>query len=289
MNEDAAGREERDAASGTDRRWTALVLAAGRGPDDPMARAFGVRHKCLLEVGGRPMLTRVVEALLASPRIAGIAVVIDDADAAGRALADLPPAALRRVRILPAADSAAASVLAAVERHGLALPLLVTTADHALLDAAMLEHFLATASRSPADLVLALARRETVEAAFPHMRRTWMPLGGEAVTSCNLFALLRPPALRAVAFWRSAEKDRKRPWRIALRFGLSALLRMLLSRRGTRHVVAMAGRRLGLRADVVFMPMATAALDVDRPQDLELARDILASRETTEKEKRENP
>ena len=53
-------------------RWHALILAAGRGPSDPMAAAYGVSHKCLVEVGGIPMLRRVVETLLAHPAIAGI-------------------------------------------------------------------------------------------------------------------------------------------------------------------------------------------------------------------------
>ena len=44
--------------------WTALVLAAGRGPNDPMAKAYGVSHKCALPVNGVPMLRRVVNALL---------------------------------------------------------------------------------------------------------------------------------------------------------------------------------------------------------------------------------
>ena len=47
-----------------------LVLAAGRGPDDPMAKAYGVTHKCLIEVGGEPMLKRVIHTLLASSQIA---------------------------------------------------------------------------------------------------------------------------------------------------------------------------------------------------------------------------
>ena len=41
-----------------------VVLAAGRGPDDPMAKAFGVAHKCGLAVAGIPMLQRVLAALV---------------------------------------------------------------------------------------------------------------------------------------------------------------------------------------------------------------------------------
>ncbi len=256
-----------------DGEWNALVLAAGRGPDDPMARAFGVSHKCLLEVGGVPMLRRVVEALRAHPRVKGIAVVIERADIAARAFGGRLP---EGVRVLPAAGSAAASVMEAVRMHGLRLPLLVTTADHALLDGAMLEAFLRGAEEAEdADLVIALARREDVLAKWPEARRTWLKLGRERVTSCNLFALKTENALKAVAFWRQAEKNRKKPWKIALAFGIPALLRLLLGRGDARSVLEDLSRRLGLLARPVFMPMPEASVDVDKPDDLKLVERIL--------------
>ncbi|MDP4822826.1 MAG: NTP transferase domain-containing protein, partial [Aestuariivirgaceae bacterium] len=58
--------------------WDALIMAAGRGPDDPMAKAYGVTHKCLLEVGGIPMLARVVDVLSRHPAIGRILISIED-------------------------------------------------------------------------------------------------------------------------------------------------------------------------------------------------------------------
>ncbi len=256
--------------------WNALVLAAGRGPDDPMARAFGVSHKCLLPVGGVPMLRRVVEALRAHPRVGGISVVIEREDIAAKAFDGRLP---EGVRVLPAADSAAASVLRAVEGEGMQLPVLVTTADHVLLDGAMLDAFLTGAEDAEdADLVVALVRREDVLARWPEARRTWLKLGRDRVTSCNLFALRTEAALKAVAFWRQAERNRKRPWKIALAFGIPALLRLLLGRGDARSVLEDLSRRLGLVARPVFLPKAEASVDVDKPEDLELAERILEER-----------
>lgn len=253
--------------------WNALVLAAGRGPDDPMARAFGVSHKCLLPVGGVPMLRRVVEALRAHPRVGEISVVIEREDIAAQAFGGRLP---EGVRVLPAAGSAAASVMQASGGEGMRLPVLVTTADHALLDGAMLDAFLTGAEEAEdADLAVALVRREDVLARWPEARRTWLKLGRERVTSCNLFALKTEDALKAVAFWRQAEKNRKKPWKIALAFGIPALLRLLLGRGDAKSVLEDLSRRLGLVARPVFMPMAEASVDVDKPEDLELAERIL--------------
>jgi hypothetical protein len=42
-----------------ERKFNAIVLAADRGPDDPVAVAAGVAAKCLTPIAGRPMVVRV--------------------------------------------------------------------------------------------------------------------------------------------------------------------------------------------------------------------------------------
>ena len=55
-------------------RFTAVVLAAGRGGVDPVAAAAGRRHKCLVDIHGRTMLARVLEALAASASVGAVAI-----------------------------------------------------------------------------------------------------------------------------------------------------------------------------------------------------------------------
>ncbi len=261
-------------ATGETGHWTAIVLAASRGPDDPLARHAGVLHKATIAVGGVPMLRRVVQALADSGPIGAIHVVIDDADAARAALG---PGLAQRVRLLAPASSASASVLKAVEAASFQWPILVTTGDLPFLSPEAVRTFLSAAAASPAALVVALARRNDVLGTFPQMQRTWMPLGGEPVTSCNLFALKDESSLQAVRFWQRVERARKRPWRMALSFGLPTLVRLLFLRAGARAVVAAAGRRLGTTADAVFLDDPRLAIDVDKPSDLRLARQVAAS------------
>lgn len=268
---DTPGPETQDAAPAR-----VLVLAASRGPDDPMAKALGVPHKCLLPVGGEPMLRRVVRALMQAPSVADITIVIDDEAAAREALGTLA----NEVCFMPPAESAAASVLAALDPERTSFrPTLVTTGDHALLTQAMVEEFLRGRREcGEADMLLALARRGVVERAFPEVKRTWLSFGDGQVTSCNLFLFATPRALAAAHFWRRAEKDRKRPWRIALAFGVRPLLRLLLFRPGVCEALRIAGARLGVAACPVFMTRPEAAIDVDKPEDLALAERILQSR-----------
>ena len=46
--------------------FNAIVLAGSRGGEDPLAAYTGVTDKALVEVGGRTMLARVVDALRAA-------------------------------------------------------------------------------------------------------------------------------------------------------------------------------------------------------------------------------
>jgi GTP:adenosylcobinamide-phosphate guanylyltransferase len=257
-------------------QWSALVLAAGRGPGDPMARAHGVSHKCLIEVGGMPMLARVLATLRSHPAIGRIAVSIENEALVEQAIGRMPD----DVFVIPSKASAAASAAAVLESAVLGHPVLLTTADHVLLDAAMLDHFIARSSAGPADLTVGLARAETILATYPATRRTFLRFGPDRVSGCNLFGLMSPRAGRAIRFWQTAERDRKRPWRLVAAFGVVPLLRYGLGRIDLDAAFRLGSRRLGLDASPVIMPFAEAAIDVDKPDDRALCETILQARAT---------
>lgn len=254
--------------------WHAVILAAGRGPDDPMARAYGVAHKCLLPVAGMPMLARVVRALAATAITQPYALSIEDGAPYAAALAK----DARRVRPVSPKGSAPSSALAAIARLG-HYPVLITTGDHPLLTPEMLGHFMAEAEAGKADVLAALATGGTIRAAYPETRRTFFNLGGTEVSGCNLFAVMKPKGLRLVEAWQEIEKNRKKPLKLVAAFGIFPLLEYLLGRLTPERAFASISQRLGIAARPVFMPFAEAAIDVDKPDDLRLAEKILRGRE----------
>jgi CTP:molybdopterin cytidylyltransferase MocA len=255
--------------------WNVLVLAAGRGPDDPMAKAYRVTHKCLIQIGGEAMLKRVIRTLLSSPEIASITVSIETRNLLDEALGPLA----KQVGFLASDESAARSALAALP-EGTTFPWLITTGDHPLLTVEMLQFFLAEARRSGGDLCAGLARAETILARFPDARRTYLKFGPDRVSGCNLFALTSPRARKALALWHDVETVRKRPWRLVGAFGPVALLRFLAGTLTLDSAFALASRRMDLIARPVLMPFAEAAVDVDKPEDKELAEKILDERQS---------
>nr|WP_211113697.1 nucleotidyltransferase family protein [Azospirillum endophyticum] len=254
-------------------------MAGSRGAADPVAAAAGVSHKALAPVAGVPMLVRVLETLAAVPRVGRVAVVIERP---GLVLEDPAFAgflARGTLEVVPAASSPSRSVLAALEAVPDPFPCLVTTADHPLLTPAMVEHFW-TQAPPDADAAVGLARAETIRAAHPDTRRTYLRFGDGAWSGCNLFVLRTETALSVVSFWRRVEQDRKKPWRMIGLLGPGMLLSYVLGRLRLGAALAALGRRTGTRLAAVEMPFADAAVDVDRPDDLALAEAILARRVT---------
>ncbi len=251
----------------------ALVLAGARASGDALALAHGVRSKALIEISGQPMLARVLRSLKDSGRVREAPFVSGlDPDVLEAASAGQDAQRARSVSGGPAA-----SLLGAIE-GGVALPLLVTTCDHALLTAEMVRHFVQAAISGGADLTVGLAAKKTIQAQYPETKRTYIPFGGSPMSGCNLFFIASPEALKVVRFWQQAEQDRKKPWRIAWRFGPVTALRLLIGKPAAQRAFELISRRLGARVGVVVMPFAEAAIDVDSQADLDLVRGILEGR-----------
>ena len=255
--------------SAGDASFTALVLAGSRGPGDPIARHCGVEHKCLAPVRGAPMLAHVLQALAASSSIGRIFVSLADPTI----LPGLAPAG--RCSALVSGATPSTSVLQALDEMPDPLPLLITTADHPLLSAAMVDGFCAEARANGADLVAGLTDARVIRAAYPEARRTYLRFADAAYSGANMFALLTPEGRRAVAFWRRVEQERKRPWRLVRAFGLGPLLAYLLGRLTLDEAMGRASTVIGARVAAARLPFAEAAIDVDKPADLALVETIL--------------
>ena len=245
--------------------FQALVLAGSRGVVDPVAAYAGVSHKGLATVAGLTLLERVLRAL-AEAGASRIAICTGDQIIAATALAlrELPP-----VEVISAEASPSLSVRAALEKLG--SPLLVTTVDHALLQPEWVRRFIAD-TPAGADISILLGEEAVVQAAAPGTRRTYLAFRDGRFSGCNLFYLATDRAVGALDLWRRVEAHRKQPWRIAMLLGPGVLLGFLLRRFTLRQAVARLGGKANVRAEAVTTPFGLAAVDVDKPSDLDLAR-----------------
>lgn len=262
--------------SGRPGPFAAVVLAGDRGPDDPVARAAGVPSKSLVRVGGQPMVLRVLDALGASREVGTRmlcgpehSVVAGDVELGRR----IGAGEIAWVEPRPTPSLSAETAIGIVPAG---VPVLLTTADHALLRPEIVDYFCGRARAAAADVCVGVAPFELVMSAYPATRRTVVRLRDGGYCGANLFAFLTPASRAAIGFWRRVERERKRPLRlVAGVLGWVAVLRYGVGRLTLDEALARVSRRMGLRVSAVTLPFPEAAVDVDTPEDLRLVRAIV--------------
>jgi GTP:adenosylcobinamide-phosphate guanylyltransferase len=241
----------------------AIILAGQRPGPDALCDHTGVAFKADIPICGIAMVERVATAL----REAGI-----DAPFALSGYPD-PKAGFE---IVAGGRGPADSALMAASDG--AFPILLTTCDHALLTADMVDSFVAQSQQSGADFTVGLATETVIQAAYPTTKRTYLRFADQAVSGCNLFYLGNDKALEAIRFWRVAQDFRKDPLKLARTVGLGLGMKYASGRLTLDGAFEAVSKKLGLSAKPVLLPYAEAAIDVDKPSDLALVEEILAAR-----------
>ena len=259
--------------------FTAVILAADRELADPVAQSAAVSCKALAPACGREMVLRVLDAL-AEAEETGQRFLVGPSLTSVEQSAELSGLVNSgQVKWLAPQATPSLSAFTALQSLTDDVPVLVTTADHALLTAEMIDHFCSEARTSGCDVLAGVARHELIAEAVPGTRRTVTKLKDGGYCGCNLFAFLTPQSRKAADFWRKVENERKKPLRIIKIMGWMTVFRYLLGQLTLDQALDRLSQRMALRAGVVRMPFAEAAIDVDKVEDLRLVESILAARQ----------
>lgn len=258
--------------------YTAIVITGKRPGVNPVAAARGHVYKALVETNGRAMIAWVLDALSKSPSVSRIVLVTEEALGP---LDDIPGVAEVKSRIpverVCAAPTISASVAAAIAMRKNDSRFLIATADHPLLTPEIVTQFISSARAKPGACV-AVVCRKTIEAAYPHMQRTYLKFQDMEVSGANLFAINDRSGLKAVRFWEKTEANRKSPWRLAAAFGPVNLLGFVFKLFSIDAAFLRAGKVFQCPAHAIVLPFANAAIDVDKLSDLETVEKILTAR-----------
>ncbi|MDQ8756372.1 NTP transferase domain-containing protein [Sphingosinicella sp. LHD-64] len=250
-----------------------VVLAAQRdGRLDPLAAEAGVTHKCLVPIRGRPLLAHVLAGLELVEGIASVRISVEAG--ADEKLSAIATASPLPVRFMPAAGNIADSVYAAAE--GASGPVVVTTADNVLLAAGPVEQ-VAARLRAGDDAVVALARKEDIQAAHPEAQRNFYRFRDGGFSNCNLYGLSQQ-GLKAAEAFREGGQFFKNPMRIARAFGVMNLVRMRFGRVTTEEAMRRIGKRFGIRASRIILDDGAYAVDVDNARTHRIASLLMEKR-----------
>ncbi len=258
----------------TSSEFTTVILAADRKSDDPLVQASNACCKALVEIDGTPMLQRVISEILASEHV-GTILLSGPAREHLAANAFLETTLEKgRIRWLAPDRSPSSSAYQAMQDLPDHTQILVTTADHPLLTAEIVDYFLRHALETGADVAVGVIRFNLIQEKFPNARKTVTRLRDGGYCGCNLFAFLTPQSRRVAAAWRRVEQQRKNPLRLISQLGWQSVLRYLLGRLTLDDALAELSTRFDVCIRPVHLPFPEAAIDVDSIADQRLVEEI---------------
>lgn len=245
-----------------------IILAGGSG--GLLADATGVQEKALLKIHGRAMLDRVVSAFHDSPEAGDIVVVGSDH------LDELECMNMVRKRILPGV-SAVHNLLAAIAYTKTRLykgasghqGYIVSFCDAVFLTEGIITSTLRTIRETDADIVLHYVERSTFEAAGLPAERTYIAIGGGRYTGTTIYYVRAfSKVLTSLDKLAAMRKKRKDPQGILRVIGCAG--------EDFPEIEAALGRHLDARVRILISPHPEMGMDVDKPSDYELAKQILS-------------
>ena len=254
------------------RGFTAIILAAQRsGKLDPLAERASVTHKCLAPILGRPLLSYVLDALVAVPGLARIRICIEpQAVEAVRAVTDAVTSV--PIDFVAAAPTITQSAYASAE--GVEGPMVITTADNVNMTAGAVQQMV-DAIAGGADAAVALTTKGAVLAAHPEGQRRFYQFSDDAYSNCNIYALSGRKALSAAETFREGGQFAKNPKRLIRAFGLFNVLLMRYKLVSLAGAMKRLSRRFGFRIAPVVLADGAHAVDVDNPRTYDIAEIIL--------------
>jgi GTP:adenosylcobinamide-phosphate guanylyltransferase len=246
-------------------RVPAFVMAGGKTGKE-FAAAAGVSDtpgsRALADINGLPMIRYVLRALRAAETIDRVLLV------APGSFPDQPEATDRVV-----AEGGLEENIRAAGRLVADRPFfLVVTADLPFLTPEAVDDYVRRSVALDVDCCYTGISREACEKRFPGVRRTFIRLREGSFTGGNLVFQRHATYEKQATLLKEAYRRRKSPLFLARLIGLGNALKFITGRLTLPDIEAAASRLLDVRCRIVISPYAEVGTDVDKADDLALAR-----------------
>lgn len=244
-------------------RVDAVILAGGSGIEE------GNPAKSMLPLGSRLMVDYVVDALKNCQSVENIVLVGPEElksyyGPETRCLLALPGATLLE------------SFMSGVDALETSSPwILVCTGDIPFLTTEAVDDYLAQCQKQDVDFYYPIIRKETAERRFPGVRRTYASLREGSFTGGNLLLIRREIIQRCLSTAEEFVRLRKNPAALARLVGFGMLWKYFLGQLTIAEAERRVSHLLGVRGTAVISGYPEIGVDVDKPSDLELARQLV--------------
>ncbi len=145
----------------------ALLLAGTRGKQDPVAQMAGVTNKVLAKICDKPMILRVLQTLEQAETVNKRILCGPSWETVEETFFLHTLVQSGTVHWVEPKQGPSLSVGGFLAQHPQDLPLLITTADHALLTPNIVDFFVREAQEAMVDVAVGLVSHSLVATAYP--------------------------------------------------------------------------------------------------------------------------
>jgi len=246
--------------------YNAIVLAGGVSKElsaDPVQM-----YEAFIDIGGKPMLYFVLNALLNSEKI-------DEIFVAGpiKLLAelDLP----EKVKLVQSGETILDTVVNGITALGSLEKTLIVTVDVPFITTEAIDDFLMQCQAEEGDFYYPIIEKSSSEAKFPQSKRTYVKLTDGTFTGGNIF-LVNPEIIpNCMRIAKQIIANRKKPWRLASLLGWLTLLKFIFGYLSLEAAKKRASKILAMQGVVIISNYPEIGMDVDKLSDALLVEQYL--------------
>ena len=253
----------------------AVVTAGGIPQPDELLYPYTLgKPKAMLDIHGKPMIQWVLDALSGSKHVEHV-VLIGLTEESGVTCAKPLTFIPNRITMI---ENILGGINKVMEINPSTTRVLLVSSDIPGITSEMVDWEIETSLQSDVDLCYTVARREVIESRYPGSRRTFTRLKDIEVCGGDMNVVRTSVASTNMDLWKKLIESRKNPVKQAAIIGFDILLLLLLRMITLDEAVRKVTARLHLTGRAIVCPYAEIAMDVDKPNQLELMRADLAKK-----------
>jgi len=252
----------------------AILLAGGiPAPDSPLYPYTQGKPKAALDIGGKPMLQWVIDALDKAETINTVIVV-------GCEELQNQIQSKKITRWLPAADDMIMNFKrgadAVLDLNPGAQSVAIVSSDIPLITPEGIDWAISQSQEREKELFYFVVDQPTMEARFPESGRSYTKLKDMNVCGGDLSIINLDLYTKKKGLWNKLTRARKSSLRLAAVIGIDILLLLFLKRLTLDDVIRKVTDRLNITGIGLICPYPEIGMDIDKPYQLELVRRIMS-------------
>ncbi len=246
------------------------IVLAGAPNKGALRQISPAQYEAEIEIAGRPMLDYVVLALERVQSINRIVIV------GYKSMLSTNGFDSERFVFVQPGSSVIESLENGINVLTLGEPVLILTSDIPLITKEALEDFLNRCGSQSGDIFYSFVPKTINDQKYPGVQRTYVRLKEGTFTGGNLVLLSPEIISEKLTTLTQAVALRKKPLTLCRMLGWRYLWKLLFGILTIKEIEGRVAEVLGVKAVGIVSSYPEVGIDVDKPSDLKLAREVLA-------------